>query len=295
MIILGLVISILHTRCFASFRARRRARHHEKRAARRRCAVRAGLRSWAHGLRDTVRGSVHGWRERRRPPLQDEEKETDSARSSLDVSPPPATAGGPPPLRLPPLNIDPRWAVVEAAQAKSKPEPKARRPHVPSPSPPPRSRRSSSGDESDALSTTMEQELAQFRAVAGAVGDMVAAEESRRRATAVASMGDTRPEPLAIHPFHFGVYNAYAGARRHNEHSGHGHGHSAPPSPTSSSCPSYTSTDETLPPYDEVSGAEHHHSCPPVADGFRYAPTPLGHAPHYTFPRVPDERLGQSD
>ena len=292
-ILLGLVISILHTRCFASLRARRRAScRHEKRDG----AARARLRSWAHGLRDSVRGSVHDWRERRRrdSPLQDEEKETDSARSSLDISPPPAVMGARPPLRLPPpLDTDRRLSVVEAAaqaKPKSKPEPKARRQQhdIPSPSPP-RSRRSSSGDESDALSTTMEQELAQFRAVAGVVGDMVAAEESRRRA---AAMRDTRPEPLTIHPFHFGMYDTYAAARRHSNHSS---GHTAPPSPTSSSCPSYTSTDETLPPYDEVSGVEHHHHHHhhSVADGFRYAPTPLGG--HYALPRVSGERLDRRD
>lgn len=133
----------------------------------------------------------------------------------------------------------------------------------------------------------MEQELAQFRAVAGVVGDMVAAEESRRRA---AAMRDTRPEPLTIHPFHFGMYDTYAAARRHSNHSS---GHTTPPSPTSSSCPSYTSTDETLPPYDEVSGVEHHHHHHPVADGFRYAPAPLGG--HYALPRVSGERLDRRD
>ena len=314
MVILGLVISVLHTRCFASFRARRRharrsgsfqlrARGRRRRGVpwcheeegekdereERRAAMKARLRAWAHGLRDGVRDRVNHWQQRRRRrrggPLQDEEKETESCRPSMDIPPSVANRPVPPPPPPPPVNC--RWDTVETTSPKpeSEPEPKSRnhrqypqhdRQQKPAPSSPPRSRRSSSGDESDALSTTMEQELAQFRAVAGVVGDLVAAEESRRRTAAMAA-GTRPPEPLTVHPYHFGMYHPRA--RRYSRSSGHGH--TAPPSPTTSSCPSYTSTDETLPPYDEVSRTTTVDTCP---DGFRYAPAALERAPRYTSP-----------
>lgn len=114
------------------------------------------------------------------------------------------------------------------------------------------------GDEvdsdSDALSTTMEQELAQFRAVAGVVGDMIAAEEGRRlRAAAVTGAGvDTH-------------YNGYGGA--------YAHGGAVPPSPTST-LPGYASMDEALPPYDEGSNDPRF-----VADGFMYTPGSSTYSP----------------
>lgn len=108
--------------------------------------------------------------------------------------------------------------------------------------------------DNDALSTTMEQELAQFRAVAGVVGDMIAAEEGRRlRAAAVTGAGvDTH-------------YNGYGGA--------YAHGGAVPPSPTST-LPGYASMDEALPPYDEGSNDPRF-----VADGFMYTPGSSTYSP----------------
>ncbi|KAI8958471.1 hypothetical protein F5Y11DRAFT_351481 [Daldinia sp. FL1419] len=88
-------------------------------------------------------------------------------------------------------------------------------------------------EEEDALSTTMEQEIAQFRAVASVVGDLVAAEEGRSR--------------------------EYAHERQQ-------HQTPPPPSPTSA-FPDYASIDEELPAYDEGSNDSRF-----VADGFRYTP-----------------------
>ncbi|KAI1266839.1 hypothetical protein F5Y18DRAFT_444653 [Xylariaceae sp. FL1019] len=70
----------------------------------------------------------------------------------------------------------------------------------------------------DALSTTMEEELAQLRAVVGVVGDMVAPH------------GQSRIQ----------VHGRAPGQRR-----------GSATSSIASACPTYTSTDETLPPYDE--------------------------------------------
>ncbi|KAI2640362.1 hypothetical protein GGS26DRAFT_154748 [Hypomontagnella submonticulosa] len=91
----------------------------------------------------------------------------------------------------------------------------------------------SESEEEDNLSTTMEQEIAQFRAVASVVGNLVAAEEGRSR--------------------------EYTGERpKHND--------PVPPSPTSA-FPDYSSVDEELPAYDEGINDSRF-----VADGFRYTP-----------------------
>ncbi|KAI1779837.1 hypothetical protein F4818DRAFT_155040 [Hypoxylon cercidicola] len=91
----------------------------------------------------------------------------------------------------------------------------------------------SDSEEEDNLSTTMEQEIAQFRAVASVVDSLVAAEEGRS--------------------------HEYAReARRHDI--------PTPPSPTSA-FPDYASVDEELPAYDEGSDDSRF-----VADGFRYTP-----------------------
>lgn len=92
--------------------------------------------------------------------------------------------------------------------------------------------------EEDNLSTTMEQEIAQFRAVAGVVGDIVAAEEGRSRR----EMVQTECGRCAHH-------------------------RAAPlPSPTSA-FPDYASVDEALPAYDEGPA-----DATFVADGMRYSP-----------------------
>ncbi|KAI5866503.1 hypothetical protein GGS23DRAFT_274532 [Durotheca rogersii] len=98
-----------------------------------------------------------------------------------------------------------------------------------------RSLHASDGDETedDALSTTIEQELAQFRAIADVVGSMVAAEEGRSREYTYDRPRHDIPAP-------------------------------APRGPTTA-FPDYASVDEELPAYDEQA-SEHRF----VADGFRY-------------------------
>lgn len=112
--------------------------------------------------------------------------------------------------------------------------------------------------EEDDISTTMEQDIAQFRAVASVVGHLVAAEEGRSREYP-REMQEQRNIPT-------------------------------PPSPTSA-FPDYASVDEELPAYDagsEDSGF--------VADGFRpghgnsrYTP------PESTEGSSLDEHLGRKD
>jgi hypothetical protein len=91
--------------------------------------------------------------------------------------------------------------------------------------------------EDDALSTTMEEDIAQFRAAAGAVGDLIAAEERRGRPYEHPSF--TRPRRAST------------------------------PSSILSACPTYRSVDEALPAYDENPSPEY------VVDGFRYTPENL--------------------
>ncbi|KAI2784538.1 hypothetical protein F4815DRAFT_440843 [Daldinia loculata] len=115
----------------------------------------------------------------------------------------------------------------------------------------------SENDDEDNLSTTMEQEIAQFRAVASVVGDLVAAEEGRSR--------------------------EYVHERQHII--------PTPPSPASA-FPDYASIDEELPAYDEGSNDSRF-----VADGFRYTPgyphyTPNGSS---TTESSLDEHLGRKD
>ncbi|KAI1134502.1 hypothetical protein F5Y05DRAFT_206956 [Hypoxylon sp. FL0543] len=115
----------------------------------------------------------------------------------------------------------------------------------------------SESEEEDNLSTTMEQEIAQFRAVASVVGDMVEAEEGRSRGF----------------------------AREIQQHSA-----PVPPSP-SSAFPDYASTDEELPAYDEGMNDPRF-----VADGLRYTPgssyTPTDSS---TTGSSLDEHLGRKD
>ncbi|OTA69677.1 hypothetical protein K449DRAFT_429148 [Hypoxylon sp. EC38] len=115
----------------------------------------------------------------------------------------------------------------------------------------------SESEEEDNLSTTMEQEIAQFRAVASVVGDMVEAEEGRSR-------GLVREMQQRNNP--------------------------VPPSPTSA-FPDYASTDEELPAYDEGMNDPRF-----VADGFRYTPgssyTPTDTS---TTGSSLDEHLGRKD
>ncbi|KAI0176138.1 hypothetical protein GGR52DRAFT_539657 [Hypoxylon sp. FL1284] len=92
---------------------------------------------------------------------------------------------------------------------------------------------SNSGEEDDDISTTMEQEIAQFRAVANVVESLVTAEEGQSRGYARETQRDN---------------------------------FTASPSPTPT-LPEYSSIDEELPAYDE--GAND--SCF-VIDGFRYSP-----------------------
>ncbi|KAI0428402.1 hypothetical protein F5Y09DRAFT_288167 [Xylaria sp. FL1042] len=95
---------------------------------------------------------------------------------------------------------------------------------------------SDSDDESsDTLSISMEEEIAQFRAAAGFVGNLVAG-EGRGRDRVANHLALTRPRRAST--------------------------------PSSmSSCPTYRSVDESLPAYDENSSPEY------VADGFQHAPS----------------------
>ncbi|KAI0854308.1 hypothetical protein F5Y00DRAFT_222793 [Daldinia vernicosa] len=116
----------------------------------------------------------------------------------------------------------------------------------------------SENEDEDNLSTTMEQEIAQFRAAASVVGDLVAAEEGRSR--------------------------EYVHGRQQ-------HIIPTPPCPTSA-FPDYAYLDEELPAYDEGSNDSRF-----VADGFRYTPgcpyyTPNGSS---TTGSSLDEHLGRKD
>ncbi|KAI0378100.1 hypothetical protein F5Y04DRAFT_262913 [Hypomontagnella monticulosa] len=120
-------------------------------------------------------------------------------------------------------------------------------------------RSDSEAEEEDNLSTTMEQEIAQFRAVASVVGDLVAAEEGRS--------------------------HGYAGAERPKPND------PVPPSPTSA-FPDYASVDEELPAYDEGSNDSRF-----VADGFRYTPNSSYYSPSDSSVTGSslDEHLGRKD
>ncbi|KAI3329424.1 hypothetical protein HD806DRAFT_285803 [Xylariaceae sp. AK1471] len=113
-----------------------------------------------------------------------------------------------------------------------------------------------SEEEEDALSTTMEEEIAQFRAAAGAVSNLISAEEGRGRRS---QHPLTRP-------------------RRDST-----------PSSITSACPTYRSVDDTLPPYDENSSPEY------VVDGFRYTPGSSISAGATTTRASLDENLGRKD
>ncbi|KAI8954318.1 hypothetical protein F4801DRAFT_533895 [Xylaria longipes] len=90
-------------------------------------------------------------------------------------------------------------------------------------------------ESSDTLSTTMEEELAQFRAAASAVGNLVSAEDGRGRSRLSEHLSLTRPRRAST------------------------------PSSIMSSCPTYRSV-ESLPPYDEHCSPEY------VVDGVQYTP-----------------------
>ncbi|RYP27932.1 hypothetical protein DL767_007459 [Monosporascus sp. MG133] len=256
-VVLGLVISALHTRCFASTRERchaRRRRCSEKRATRR-----AALKAMVRRLVQRLHERLQRWRQQRwGGSLGDEEKD-----AALPRQPP--RPHHQPHIETPTTEED-------------KPEQR----HAP-----PSSDSGDSGDESDGsdgsdgsdLSTTMEQELAQFRAVVGVVGDLVAA-EGGRRSRAGASAARSRLPALAS-TYRYDIYaRARAGAG------------AEPPSPVSvSSCPpEYASSDETLPPYDEGPSDPHF-----VADGFNYAPGSAAYMPGCSWgaPSSLDEHLGR--
>ncbi|KAI0446777.1 hypothetical protein F4803DRAFT_546924 [Xylaria telfairii] len=91
-------------------------------------------------------------------------------------------------------------------------------------------------DQDDTMSTTMEEEIAQFRAAASAVGNLVSAGEGRGRSRLCEHLSLTRPRRAST------------------------------PSSIMSSCPTYRSVDESLPAYDEHRSPEY------VVDGFQYTP-----------------------
>ncbi|RYP69841.1 hypothetical protein DL771_005852 [Monosporascus sp. 5C6A] len=256
-VVLCLLISALHTRCFASTRERwharleARRRCSEKRATRR-IALNAVVRRLARQLHERMQQ----WRQQRwgRSP-GDEENEAALPRQ-------------PPRPHHQPHTETP-------TTAEDKPEQR----HAPPSSDP--GDPGDSGDESDGsdgsdLSTTMEQELAQFRAVAGLVGDLVAAEEGRRSRVSASAARSRLPALTSTYR-----YDIYSRPR----------GGAEPSSPISvSSCPpEYASSDETLPPYEEGPSDPHF-----VADGFRYAPGSTAYMPSGSeAPSSMDERLGR--
>ncbi|KAK7753275.1 hypothetical protein SLS62_004794 [Diatrype stigma] len=223
--VLGLIISAVHTRCCAKARAaqcdgRRGRSHNEKRAARRaRCLA---LRQ---KFRETAQAWGWQWRRPGTPGVEDEEKDIAAAPASGDYYPAEETR---------------RYSRSSRDRDDGDADDDAEDSDV----------------DSDALSTTMEQELAQFRAVAGVVGDMIAAEEGRRLRAAVAVAVDTHHQ-----------HGHYGGGVY-----GHAHAH-ASPSPTST-LPEYAAMDEPLPPYDEGSNDPLF-----VADGFQYTPGSSAYTP----------------
>ncbi|KAI1127728.1 hypothetical protein F5Y10DRAFT_242263 [Nemania abortiva] len=95
---------------------------------------------------------------------------------------------------------------------------------------------SDSEGSSDTMSITMEEEIAQFRAAANAVGNLITAEEGRGRSRLSEHLSRTRQRRAST------------------------------PSSIMSSCPTYRSVDESLPAYDENRSPEY------VVDGFQYTP-----------------------
>ncbi|KAI1107587.1 hypothetical protein F4804DRAFT_329319 [Jackrogersella minutella] len=119
-------------------------------------------------------------------------------------------------------------------------------------------------DDEDNISTTMEQEIAQFRAVASVVGDIIEAEEGRSREMSQhSSPQNSSPQ----------------------------HSSPVPLSPTSA-FPDCASIDEELPAYDEGSNDPRF-----VADGFRYTPGSSCYTPteSSTTGSSLDEHLGRKD
>ncbi|KAI0914677.1 hypothetical protein F4823DRAFT_571199 [Ustulina deusta] len=100
-------------------------------------------------------------------------------------------------------------------------------------------------ESSDTLSISMEEEIAQFRAAAGFVGNLVA-EEGRGRDRLYNHLTSTRPRRAST------------------------------PSSIMSSCPTYRSVDESLPAYDD-------HRSPEYIDGLQY--TPSSSTPGNSSPR----------
>ncbi|KAI1761358.1 hypothetical protein GGR53DRAFT_28387 [Hypoxylon sp. FL1150] len=198
-VLLGLLISAIHTRCFGASRQGRRSgccgRHQAREG---RCQHRGG--SWA-SRRTAITAKyseVVGWLKEgvRRQEIEDEEKEAIMKRIGSD------------------------------------------------------------SDEEDNLSTTMEQEIAQFRTAANVVGSLVAAEEGQSREYAQEMRQASPPTP---------------------------------PSPTSA-FPDYASVEEELPAYDEGSDDSRF-----VADGFRYTPgsSCYGSSESSTTESSLDEHLGR--
>ncbi|KAI0101652.1 hypothetical protein GGR51DRAFT_326021 [Nemania sp. FL0031] len=111
---------------------------------------------------------------------------------------------------------------------------------------------SSSEESSDTMSITMEEEIAQFRAAARVVGNLVTAEEGRGRSRLSEHLSMARPRRVSTS------------------------------SSIMSSCPTYRSVDESLPAYDENRSPEY------VVDGFQYTPdsSTLGNmSPRSSSPR----------
>jgi len=111
----------------------------------------------------------------------------------------------------------------------------------------------SGSDSEDALSTTMEEEIAQFRAAAGAVSNLIISGggggERIRGRSSLSQQPEHHHPSLIVRP-----------RRRDSTDS--------TPSSIASACPTYRTVDDTLPPYEE----EERHPEDSVADGFRYIP-----------------------
>ncbi|KAI1329586.1 hypothetical protein F5Y16DRAFT_365547 [Xylariaceae sp. FL0255] len=119
----------------------------------------------------------------------------------------------------------------------------------------------SDSDEEDTLSTTMEEEIAQLRAAAGVVSEMVLAEDGRAASSDQPRL--TRQRRLSV------------------------------PSSVASACPTYTTTDESLPAYHEI----HRSSDAFVPDGYGYSPgSPLSEPREGSISGSSlDENLGRKD
>jgi hypothetical protein len=112
----------------------------------------------------------------------------------------------------------------------------------------------SASDSEDALSTTIEEEIAQFRAAAGAVSNLIFSGSGGGERIQGRPSLSQQPE------YHHNPAMIVRPRRRDSTDS--------TPSSIASACPTYRTVDDTLPPYEE----EQRRPEDSVVDGFRYIP-----------------------